>query len=689
MITSFQLRQQFLDFFASKGHAVIPSAPLVPENDPTTLFTGAGMQPMVPYLLGQPHPLGTRLVDSQKCFRSQDIEEVGDNRHDTFFEMLGNWSLGDYFKEEQISWLYEFLTKHLGLSKDKLWVSVFAGDEIIPRDDITASIWEKLGISKDKIHFYDENKNWWSRTGIKSNMPIGEPGGPDSEVFYDFGVERKLHEKSVYSDHPCHPNCDCGRFLEIGNSVFMTYQRTATGFEPLAKKNIDFGGGLERMIAAVNDDPDIFKTDLFKPIIDMLEKTSGSSYSDYPAEMRVIADHIKASVFLVKDGVRPSNKAQGYFLRRLLRRAVVKLQEITDNTDISGTFSEGIKSVINIYLDIYFKVDDFNAIESVISEEIVRFEKVISSASREVESINKVIDFISKNRFSGNISLLMSKMEKIRLYVIPKQQALIIKIIDIGNKYGIKSYYVNNELENLPRNPEFSGDDEKIFKDTIDELKKNPITLNSFWVFRIVSSFGMPLEILEEEAKERNIAIDIAGYYEEVAKHKKLSRTAGKGMFKGGLQDQSEITTKYHTATHLLHKALRIVLGDHVQQKGSNITSERLRFDFSHDAKLTPEQISQVEKIVNEKISADLPVTRQEMNKHQALSEGALAFFPEKYPEISSVYTIGPLDDWFSKELCGGPHVSSTGVIRGIKIIKEESAGAGIRRIYAKLPVAS
>jgi alanyl-tRNA synthetase len=592
MLTGSQVRQKFLDFYKSKKHVQIPSAPLVPENDPSTLFTGSGMQPMVPYLLGQDHPLGNRLVDSQKCFRSQDIEEVGDNRHDTFFEMLGNWSLGDYFKKEQITWLFDFLTGELGLSADRLWVSVFAGDEVVPRDDEAATLWQKVGIAGERICFYDEKKNWWSRAGIKSNMPLGEPGGPDSEVFFEF---TDVPHDPGFGDK-CHPNCDCGRFLEIGNSVFMTYKKTPQGFVPLAKKNIDFGGGLERLAAACNNDPDIFKTDLFMPVINVLEDITGKKYADSLAPMRIIADHLKASVFLIVDGVRPSNKAQGYFLRRLLRRAMVKVQKLTDRP---FEYSPLILSVIGIYSSVYPELlQNQEEISRTVTDELDRFTKTLDKGLREFNKLNSV---------DGKAA------------------------------------------------------------------------------FDLFQTYGFPLEVTMELAAEKKQNVNRDEFQKEFERHRELSRTASAGMFKGGLEDQSEITTKYHTATHLLHKALRDLLGPEVQQKGSNITSERLRFDFSYNGKLTPDQLQSIEAAVNSKISENLPVTRQEMPKSVALSAGAMAFFIEKYPDVVSVYTVGPIEHWYSKEICGGPHVSSTGQIGGIKIIKEESAGSGIRRIYAKI----
>ena len=567
-----EIRQKYLDFFAKRGHTIIPSSPLIPENDPTTLFTGSGMQPMLPYLLGQPHPLGTRIVDSQKCFRTQDIEEVGDNRHTTFFEMLGNWSLGDYFKQEQITWIWEFFTKELGLSKDKLYVSVFAGNDQVKRDTETADLWKSLDVPAERIFYYDEHKNWWARSAY-ADMPIGEPGGPDSEVFFEF--THVPHDKKF--GIKCHPNCDCGRFIEIGNNVFMAYKKTNNGFEPLQKKNIDFGGGLERISAAVNNDPDIFNTSLFNQII----KSFGVEYQGQPV-MRITADHMRAATFLIKDGVRPGNKGQGYFLRRLLRRAAVK------NKQVEGkNLADVVEAVVATY-PMYLALSDVQPIKEVIGEELTKFDKTLE------EGLKKL----------GQIS-----------------------------------------------------------------------------AFDLYQSYGFPEEVIVELYQQKGLQFNEVEFNKLKSQHQDLSRTASKGMFKGGLQDQSEITTKYHTATHLLHAALRQVLGDHVQQKGSNITTERLRFDFSHPGRLSDEEIKKIEDLVNEKIREDIPVVKKEMEKKRALAEGALAFFPEKYPEVTNVYTIGD----FSKELCGGPHMASTGAIGRIKITKEESVGAGVRRVYAAL----
>lgn len=593
MLTGSQIRQKYLDFFQSKGHVVIPSAPLVPENDSTTLFTGSGMQPMIPYLLGQSHPLGTRLVDSQKCFRSQDIEEVGDNRHDSFFEMLGNWSLGDYFKKEQQTWIWEFLTHELGLSPQNLFVSVFEGNDQIPRDEEAVNNWLSLGVSPDHIFYYGVEKNWWARSSY-ANMPIGEPGGPDSEIFYEF---TQVPHNPKYGKS-CHPNCDCGRFLEIGNSVFMTYLKTDKGFIPLHKKNIDFGGGLERMLAAVHNDPDIFTTDLYFPIIKQIETNTEQLYQSSLSNrqaMRIIADHLKAATFLIADGVVPSNKAQGYFLRRLLRRSMIKIQNLKHNSvsaegdSIYNLISE---QVINIYRDSYPGLfEKKTLIQGTLSEERDRFGKTLSKGLKEFNKLNSIT---GKNAFD------------------------------------------------------------------------------------LFQSYGFPWEVTLELATEKGQSLNRDEFNAQFSKHQELSRTASSGMFKGGLADHSEITTKYHTATHLLQASLRRILGNHVQQKGSNITSERLRFDFSHSFKMTPEQITLVEDLINQKITDNIPVTRLEMPKSEALAQGAMAFFPEKYPEVTSVYKIAD----FSLELCGGPHVGSTGEIGRIKITKEESAGAGIRRIY-------
>jgi len=617
-LTPNQIRQAYLQFFEAEGHRVIPSASLVPENDPTTLFTSSGMQPLVPYLLGQKHPMGRRLVDSQKSFRSQDIDEVGDNRHTTFFEMLGNWSLGDYFKEEQLRWFFTFITQKVGLDPEKLFVTVFAGNRElgIPRDSESVAIWktlfkevgieakdidtsEKVGLRGGRIFYYGEKKNWWSRSGVPANMPAGEPGGPDSEMFYDFGEELQLHENSEFKNEPCHVNCDCGRFMEIGNSVFMQYQKQADGsFKELPQKNVDFGGGLERISAAVIDDRDVFKTELFWPIIQKLEEKSGQFYEgEAQREMRIIADHLKAATMLIVDGVEPSNKTQGYVLRRLLRRAGLKAHQL--NKELVNELPGLSRTILELYQDVhaYYSDDVFNTVELVIRRELLKFEKTLDKGLKVLEKTKKV---------DGKVA------------------------------------------------------------------------------FDLYQSYGFPLELTTELLQQKGQKLDIETFQQEFQKHKELSRTASAGSFKGGLADHSAQTTRYHTATHLLHAALRKIVGQHVQQKGSNITVERLRFDFSQPVALTSEQIKQVEDQINEWIGQDLPVTKQIMEKQAALNSGAIAFFIEKYPDEVSVYTIGkdPENDWISKEFCGGPHVTHTGEIGKVKIVKEQAVSSGVRRIY-------
>lgn len=619
-MTPNQLRQSYLEFFKNEGHAIIPSSPLVPENDPTTLFTGSGMQPMVPYLLGEKHPLGTRIVDSQKCFRSQDIEEVGDNRHTTFFEMLGNWSLGDYFKKEQLRWFFTFLTQEVGLDPQRLFVTVFRGDPDInvPKDTESVEIWKTLfgekgieakdvdfadrdGMQNGRIFYYEAKKNWWSRAGVPANMPIGEPGGPDSEMFYDFGADLQLHENSPFKNEHCHVNCDCGRFMEIGNSVFMEYVKTESGFEKLPKPNVDFGGGLERILAVKQGTQDVFETELFTPIIEKLEALSGKKYSENEEtrrSMRVIADHIRAAVMLASDGVFPSNKQQGYFARRLVRRAIRYGKMIGIEQMFIGDL---VEIVAEIYAEPYPEVQNqVEKLRSILSDEETKFNKTLDKGLREIEKI-----------------------------------------------------------------PELTGEN----------------------AFRLYETYGFPFELTEEIAIERGQKVDREAFKAAFDEHKNKSRTASAGMFKGGLQDHSETTTKYHTATHLLHAALRKVLGTHVQQKGSNITVERLRFDFSHDKPMTEDEKHQVEQLVNDWIQQDLPVTKQIMQKQDALKSGAIAFFIEKYPDEVSVYTVGknPETDWISKEFCGGPHVEHTGVIGNIKLTKEQSVAAGVRRVYMEL----
>lgn len=590
-----EIREKYLKFFESKGHKIISPAPLVLENDPTTLFTSSGMQPLVPYLMGETHPEGKRLVDSQPSIRLQDIEEVGDNRHTTFFEMLGNWSLGDYFKKEQLPWIWEFVTKELGLPKEKLYVSIFEGDSAVPRDEESFKIWIELGVPKDHIFEYGVKKNWWSRSGVPDNMPPGEIGGPDSEIFFEF--DSVQHDEAF--GEKCHPNCDCGRFLEIGNSVFIQYIKNADGtLSELPQKNVDFGGGLERMAAATNNDPDVFKIDVFEKAITAMETVSGLGYTDNKYSMRVFSDHLRASVFLVMNGVVPSNKNQGYVLRRLLRRAAIKARQMGEDLNNKKLFY----SCIDVFIDYYFsaKKDLFN-VTDIISLEIEKFEKTLDKGLKEVEKIEKI---------DGKLA------------------------------------------------------------------------------FNLYQTYGFPLEITEEIFKEKGQEIDQKQFRKEFERHQELSRTASAGSFKGGLADHSLETTKLHTATHLLHESLRRVLGTHVQQKGSNITSERLRFDFTHPEKMTEEEIKKVEDLINEQISNKLPVTFETMSLEEADKRGALHFFDKKYDEQVKVYSIGPSagsGQAFSIEVCGGPHVTNTIELGHVKITKEEASASGVRRIYAQI----
>lgn len=615
-MTAKELRQKYLDFFAAKGHAVIPSAPLVPENDPTTLFTGSGMQPMIPYLMGEKHPLGTRIADSQKSFRSGDIEEIGDNRHTTLFEMLGNWSLGDYFKKEQIPWMFEFLTKEIGLDPKRIFVTVFRGSEAlgIDRDEEAVAIWqeqfekagieakaadfsERDGMGDGRIFYYDEKKNWWSRAGVPEAMPVGEPGGPDSEMFWDFGAELGLHEKSPWKDQPCHVNCDCGRFMEIGNNVFMEYLKTKDGFELLTQKNVDFGGGLERLLAAKADNPDIFLTDIFQEAKDEIERLSGKRYADNPESFRVILDHLRAAAFLIGDGVLPSNKDQGYFVRRLIRRAV----RFAHKLGIKENFCAAIaKKYIALFGETYPNLIES---EAMISDELAKEE----------------------DRFRKTL------------------------------EHGLKRF-------------EKSVDDGKLIGKEI---------------FDLYTTYGFPKEMIAEEAKDRKLETPEAAWeeFETLFKqHQELSRTAAEGKFKGGLADHSEKTTALHTAAHLMLAGLRKTLGDHIHQKGSNITEERIRFDFSHPEKLTDEQKKAVEDFVNEAIRAKVPVVMEELSLDDAKAHGAEGAFEHKYGEKVKVYSI----EGYSKEICGGPHVANTGDIKGVfRIKKEESSSSGVRRIKA------
>lgn len=615
---SSEVRKKYLEFFEKRGHAVIPSASIVPENDPTTLFTGSGMQPLLPYLLGEKHPHGTRLVNSQKSFRAEDIEEVGDNRHTTFFEMLGNWSLGDYWKEEQLKWFLEFLTEEIGIQKERLWATCFEGDKKLnlPPDNESVEIWKKLGIPEEKIRFYDAGKNWWSRAGAPENMPAGEPGGPDSEVFYEFTDVK--HDKSFGEE--CHPNCDCGRFMEIGNSVFMEYIKQEDGsFKELEQKNVDFGGGLERITAAANNDSDIFKIDSFKAIIEKIEALSKKSYKDAQNQIsfRIVADHLRGAVFMIGDGVLPSNTEQGYFVRRLLRRAVRHMDALGVEINTLHTL---VSHVIEHYKDAYPSLsENKTTIESKIRQEEDKFRKTLTNGLKEFEKIWER----RKYQFGDHTSFSLTDEDLFNLY----------------QSYGFPVELSIEEINKYRKRDDRDALSEEMVKSKINEFQK------------------------------------------KMKRHQETSRKGAEQKFKGGLADTGVMSTKYHTATHLLQQALRDVLGEHVSQKGSNITGERLRFDFSHDKKMTDEEKKEVEEIVNKKIADALPVSYTDLSFKEAEKLGAIGLFEEKYGDTVRVYSIGD----YSLEYCGGPHVKNTKELGVFKIKKEEAVQSGVRRIKAVL----
>ena len=624
------IRNEYLKFFESRGHKVIRRAPLVLHDDPTTLFTGSGMQPIIPFLLGESHPDGKRLVDSQTCLRAQDIDDIGDNRHTTFFEMLGNWSMGDYFKQQQIEWMFEFHKEIVGLDLSKLYVTCYIGDDRygIPKDTEAADVWAKLfadaglsngmqdiGSEEDgykngiqdgaRIFFYDGSKNWWSRNGAPENTPVGDPCGPDSEMFYEFDF---VEHNPEFGEH-CHPNCDCGRFMEIGNNVFMAYRKVAEGkFEPLEHPNIDHGSGLERIAAAKNNDPDVYKISLMWPIIEKLEAISGKKYDSHTESMRVIADHLRAATFLAVDGCVPSNKQQGYVMRRLVRRAMVKAFDL-------GVEQNFMEQIVPIIADLY--ENDYPEVK--------------------------------ENR--DTVIAVLIKEEKAFRQTLRKGLQQLQKFSDGG----------------------LTGEE----------------------IFTLYDTYGFPVELSVEEAFKQEINLSENWREEFDAKmqeQRQRSQTAAKGDFKGGLGGHTLQHKKYHTATHLMYQALRDVLGDHVIQRGSNITEERLRFDFSHDQKVTPEQLAEVERIVNEQISRDLKVSFAEYPTTVAREEmHALGQFGDRYGETVKVYKmIADNEEMpFSFEICGGPHVDHTLELfedgKKFKILKEEASSAGIRRIKAIL----
>ena len=579
-----EIRNKYLNFFKNHGHAVIPSASLIPENDPSVLFTTAGMQPLVPYLLGEKHPEGTRLTDYQKCLRTNDIDEVGDNRHLTYFEMLGNWSLGDYFKDESIKMSFEFLTKELNIPVEKLSVTCFAGDEDCPKDEVSANAWRKAGIPEDHIYFYGKDDNWWI---------AGEEGpcGPDTEMFYDTG------KPACGPD--CQPSCDCGKYVEIWNNVFMEYFKDSNGnYSKLKQRNVDTGLGLERMTMLLQGKETPFDTEIFEPVMKQIENLQKV---DNIQSRRIIAEHLRASIMVTSDGGRPSNIDRGYILRRLIRRMIRHMNKLgIDLSELANLIDLNIDTLNELYPELK---KNRETIKSVIIEEKDKFIKTIAHGEREFNKEIQKLKEQGKNEISGEVA------------------------------------------------------------------------------FKLYDTYGFPPEVTQELAEENGMTIDLKKFDELFKAHQEKSKMGSDQKFKGGLAEQNEKTIAYHTATHLLHQALRTVLGDHVKQSGSNITEERLRFDFTHPQKMTKEEIQKVEDLVNEQIKRDLPVTCEEMSYEDAKKSGAIGLFTDKYGDRVKVYTIGD----FSKEICGGPHVTHTGDMGTFKIKKEESSSSGVRRIKAVL----
>jgi alanyl-tRNA synthetase len=582
------LISKYIEFFRSKSHSAIPSASLIPENDPTILFTTAGMHPLVPYILGQPHAQGKRLVNVHKCIRTGDIDSVGDTSHLTFFEMLGNWSLGDYWKEDAIKWSFEFLTKMLGFKREQIHVSVFKGDKDVPRDEESAKIWQSIGIPKERIHFLGKEYNWWGPAGATG------PCGPDTEMFIDTGKK--------FCGKDCNPSCSCGKYFEIWNDVFMQYNKTKDGrYELLKQKNVDTGMGVERTIAMLENKSSVYETEVFLPVIEKIRELSGikNENEEQKRSIRIIADHLKAATFILGDEkhIHPGKKDQGYVLRGLIRKAI----RHGNLLGIKGNFTTEIaEEVIKTYSDSYPELKS---------------------------NRNFIIDELNKEE-----TLFKETLEN-----------------------GLKKF------------------------EEICSKSKNKILCND--AFLLYQSFGFPIEVTCELAEEKGKKVDVKGFEKEYKRHQEISRHGSEKKFKSGLADTSEKTTRLHTATHLLHQALRNVLGNHVQQKGSNITEERLRFDFSHDKKMTEDEIKKAESIVNDKIKEALPVKREEMTIDEAKKKGALAFFDAKYGEKVSVYSIGN----FSKEVCAGPHAQNTKELGHFRILKEEAIASGVRRIKAVL----
>ena len=648
-LSSNELRALFLKFFQKKGHSVIPSASVIPENDPTVLFTTAGMHPLVPYLLGQKHPQGTRLTDVQKCIRTGDIDEVGDMSHLTFFEMLGNWSLGDYFKDQMIPWSWEFLTspEWLGIDPDKLAFTVFEGDEDCPRDEEAANLWRKCGVKDDHLFYLPKEHNWWGPAGVTG------PCGPDTEMFI-------ITKKPCGPD--CSPACHCGAYLEIWNDVFMQYNKQKDGsFIPLTQKNVDTGMGLERTICVLNGKKSVYETDAFTGILAKIEELCGKKYTpddENTRAFRIVADHMRTSTFIIGDprGIGPSNVGQGYILRRLIRRAVrygmgLGLQE--------GFTAEIAKVIIDQYKAVYPELEQNKAfvLEQLTLEE-GRFARTLKQGEKEFD---KVMNNLRRTReamekiFADDT--LAAAEEAVKTHVLRPQPDMVsaIEAVKAGDLAKVKA-----ECQRIH-----------------DSLN----VIDGRSAFKLYDTYGFPIEITKELAAENGLTVDEADFAKRFEQHQATSRSGAEQIFKGGLADHSEQTTCLHTATHLLQAALRKVLGDEVHQKGSNITAERLRFDFTFGRKVTPEELAQVEALVNEAIAAKVPITMEEMTVSEAKAQGAMGLFESKYGEVVRVYTMGP----YSKEICGGPHANNTGDLVSFKIIKEEASSAGVRRIKATI----
>ena len=648
-LSSNELRALFLKFVQKKGHSVIPSASVIPENDPTVLFTTAGMHPLVPYLLGQKHPQGTRLTDVQKCIRTGDIDEVGDMSHLTFFEMLGNWSLGDYFKDQMIPWSWEFLTspEWLGIDPDKLAFTVFEGDEDCPRDEEAANLWRKCGVKDDHLFYLPKEHNWWGPAGVTG------PCGPDTEMFI-------ITKKPCGPD--CSPACHCGAYLEIWNDVFMQYNKQKDGsFVPLTQKNVDTGMGLERTICVLNGKKSVYETDAFTGILAKIEELCGKKYTsddENTRAFRIVADHMRTSTFIIGDprGIGPSNVGQGYILRRLIRRAVrygmgLGLQE--------GFTAEIAKVIIDQYKAVYPELEQNKAfvLEQLTLEE-GRFARTLKQGEKEFD---KVMNNLRRTREAMEKILaddtLAAAEEAVKTHVLRPQPDMVsaIEAVKAGDLAKVKA-----ECQKIH-----------------DSLN----VIDGRSAFKLYDTYGFPIEITKELAAENGLTVDEADFAKRFEQHQATSRSGAEQIFKGGLADHSEQTTCLHTATHLLQAALRKVLGDEVHQKGSNITAERLRFDFTFGRKVTPEELAQVEALVNEAIAAKVPITMEEMTVSEAKAQGAMGLFESKYGEVVRVYTMGP----YSKEICGGPHANNTGDLVSFKIIKEEASSAGVRRIKATI----